>query len=88
MKLYEKGLAYLADVNVNWCPALKTVLANEEVVDGKSERGGHPVVQMPMKQWMLRITQYAQRLLDDLEALDWPESVKEMQRQWIGRSVS
>ncbi|MGX7109612.1 leucine--tRNA ligase [Facklamia miroungae] len=85
-KLYEKGLAYQADVMVNWCEALGTVLANEEIVDGVSERGGHPVVRRPMKQWVLKITEYAQRLLDDLEELDWPESVKEMQRNWIGRS--
>ncbi|MCA9316610.1 MAG: leucine--tRNA ligase [Planctomycetes bacterium] len=84
--LYERGLAYEADVPVNWCEALGTVLANEEVIDGKSERGGHPVVQRPMRQWLLRITSYAQRLLDDLELVDWPESLKEMQRQWIGRS--
>lgn len=73
-------------VPVNWCPELGTVLANEEVIDGVSERGGFPVVRMPMKQWMLRITAYADRLLDDLEGLDWPESIKEMQRNWIGRS--
>jgi leucyl-tRNA synthetase len=79
-------LAYQAEVPVNWCPALGTVLANEEVVDGKSERGGHPVVRMPLRQWMLRITAYAERLLDDLEPVDWPESIKEMQRNWIGRS--
>lgn len=85
-KLYEQGLAYEADVTVNWCEALGTVLANEEVIDGFSERGGHPVVRKPMKQWVLKITAYAQRLLDDLEDLDWPESVKEMQRHWIGRS--
>ncbi|WP_047983638.1 leucine--tRNA ligase [Ornithinibacillus californiensis] len=85
-KLYEKGLAYVDEVAVNWCPALGTVLANEEVIDGKSERGGHPVVRKPMKQWMLKITAYADRLLDDLEELDWPESIKDMQRNWIGRS--
>ncbi len=85
-KLYERGLAYLAEVPVNWCPALGTVLANEEVIDGKSERGGHPVIRMPMRQWMLRITSYAERLLDDLEELDWPEHIKKMQRDWIGRS--
>lgn len=85
-KLYEKGLAYIDEVAVNWCPALGTVLANEEVIDGKSERGGHPVVRKPMKQWMLKITAYADRLLEDLEELDWPESLKEMQRNWIGRS--
>jgi leucyl-tRNA synthetase len=86
LRLYEMGLAYEAEVPVNWCPALGTVLANEEVVDGKSERGGHPVVQLPMRQWMLKITSYADRLLDGLDDLDWPESVKEMQRNWIGRS--
>src|SRR5690625_3163787 len=85
-KLYEKGLAYIDEVAVNWCPALGTVLANEEVIDGKSERGGHPVVRKPMKQWMLKITAYADRLLEDLEELDWPESIKDMQRNWIGRS--
>jgi leucyl-tRNA synthetase len=86
LKLWEKGLAYRKEVPVNWCPALKTVLANEEVVDGKSERGGHPVFRVPMKQWMLRITEYAERLLRDLDKLDWPESTKELQRNWIGRS--
>ncbi|MBC7692259.1 MAG: leucine--tRNA ligase [Methylotenera sp.] len=86
MKLYEKGLAYQKEVPVNWCPELKTVLANEEVVDGKSERGGHPVFRMPMKQWMLKITDYAERLLKDLDGLDWPEGTKELQRNWIGRS--
>ena len=85
-KLFERGLAYQAEVPVNWCPALGTVLANEEVIDGKSERGSHPVVRMPMKQWMLRITAYADRLVDDLEGLDWADSIKEMQRNWIGRS--
>jgi leucyl-tRNA synthetase len=85
-KLYEKGLAYVDEVAVNWCPALGTVLANEEVIDGKSERGGHPVERRPMKQWMLKITAYADRLLEDLEDLDWPESIKDMQRNWIGRS--
>jgi leucyl-tRNA synthetase len=85
-KLHEQGLAYQKEVPVNWCPELKTVLANEEVVDGKSERGGHPVFRMPMKQWMLKITAYAERLLNDLEKLDWPESTKELQRNWIGKS--
>jgi leucyl-tRNA synthetase len=85
-KLFEKGLAYIDEVPVNWCPALGTVLANEEVIDGKSERGGYPVIRKPMKQWMLKITEYADRLLEDLEELDWPESIKEMQRNWIGRS--
>jgi leucyl-tRNA synthetase len=85
-KLFERGLAYEAEVAVNWCPALGTVLANEEVIDGKSERGGHPVVRLPMRQWMLRITAYADRLLEDLDGLDWPEPIKKMQRDWIGRS--
>ncbi|WP_019243947.1 MULTISPECIES: leucine--tRNA ligase [Bacillus] len=85
-KLYEKGLAYVDEVAVNWCPALGTVLANEEVIDGVSERGGHPVERRPMRQWVLKITAYADRLIEDLEELDWPESIKEMQRNWIGRS--
>ncbi|WP_050616121.1 leucine--tRNA ligase [Bacillus testis] len=85
-KLYEKGLAYVDEVPVNWCPALGTVLANEEVIDGLSERGGHPVERRPMRQWVLRITAYADRLIDDLEELDWPENLKDMQRNWIGRS--
>lgn len=85
-KLFEKGLAYEDDIMVNWCPALGTVLANEEVIDGLSERGGHPVYRKPMKQWVLKITAYADRLLDDLEKVDWPENIKEMQRNWIGRS--
>lgn len=87
LQLYNKGLAYLDEAPVNWCPALGTVLSNEEVIDGKSEVGGHPVIKKPMKQWMLKITAYADRLLDDLELLDWPESLKEMQRNWIGRSI-
>ncbi|KAA8515538.1 hypothetical protein F0562_018851 [Nyssa sinensis] len=86
LQLLKRGLAYQAEVPVNWCPALGTVLANEEVVDGVSERGGHPVIRKPMRQWMLRITAYADRLLEDLDDLDWPESVKEMQRNWIGKS--
>ena len=85
--LYEKGLAYQAEVAVNWCPALKTVLANEEVIDGKSERGDHPVYRVPMRQWMLKITDYADRLLADLDKLDWPENIKEIQRNWIGKST-
>ncbi len=85
-KLYEQGLAYEGEMAVNWCPALGTVLANEEVKDGLSEVGSHPVVRKPMKQWMLKITAYAQRLLDDLEDLDWPEYIKDLQRNWIGRS--
>jgi len=84
--LHEQGLAYEAEVAVNWCPELGTVLANEEVVDGVSEVGGHPVVRRPMKQWMLRITAYAERLLNDLDLVDWPEPIKELQRNWIGRS--
>ncbi len=86
IQLYKKGLAYVDEVAVNWCPALGTVLANEEVIDGKSERGGHPVERRPMKQWMLKITAFADRLIDDLEEVDWPESIKDMQRNWIGRS--
>ncbi|MBH0175887.1 leucine--tRNA ligase [Fictibacillus sp. 23RED33] len=86
IQLYNKGLAYVDEVPVNWCEALGTVLANEEVIDGKSERGGHPVVRKPMRQWMLKITAYADRLLEDLDELDWPESLKDMQRNWIGRS--
>ena len=86
-QLHKKGLAYLDEVAVNWCPALGTVLANEEVINGRSERGNHPVERRPMKQWMLRITEYAERLLNDLEDLDWPEGVKEMQRNWIGKST-
>ena len=86
IQLYNKGLAYVDEVAVNWCPALGTVLSNEEVVDGVSERGGHPVYRKPMKQWVLKITEYADRLLEDLDELDWPESIKDMQRNWIGRS--
>ena len=87
LQLYKKGLAYIDEVAVNWCPALGTVLANEEVIDGKSERGSHPVVRKPMKQWMLKITAYAERLLEDLDELDWAEGIKEMQRNWIGKST-
>lgn len=87
IQLYNKGLAYVDEVAVNWCEALGTVLANEEVIDGKSERGGHPVVRKPMRQWVLRITEYAERLLEDLEELDWSESIKDMQRNWIGKST-
>ncbi|QDW98535.1 leucine--tRNA ligase [Staphylococcus agnetis] len=86
IQLYKKGLAYIDEIPVNWCEALGTVLSNEEVVDGVSERGGHPVVRRPMKQWVLKITAYADRLLEDLETLDWTESIKDMQRNWIGRS--
>ncbi len=87
LKLYEKGLAYEAEVPVNWCAELGTVLANEEVIDGKSEIGEFPVVQKPMRQWMLKITEYAERLLEGLDDLDWPHSTKQMQRNWIGKSV-
>ncbi|MFD0674076.1 leucine--tRNA ligase [Cohnella sp. GCM10027633] len=87
IQLYKKGLAYVAEVPVNWCPALGTVLANEEVIDGLSERGNHPVIRKPMRQWMLKITEYAERLLEDLEELDWSESIKDMQRNWIGKST-
>ena len=86
LQLYNKGLAYEAEVPVNWCPELKAVLANEEVVDGKSDIGGHPVFRVPMRQWMLKITDYAESLLEGLEELDWPNSIKELQRNWIGRS--
>ena len=86
-QLYKKGLAYVAEVPVNWCPALGTVLANEEVIDGRSERGNHPVIRRPMRQWMLRITEYAEKLLDGLDRVDWPEGIKEMQRNWIGKST-
>src|SRR5947208_14807529 len=83
----EHRLAYIADAPVNWCPALGTVLANEEVTaDGRSERGNFPVYKRPLKQWMLRITAYAPRLLDDLDRLDWTDSIKLMPRNWIGRS--
>src|SRR5687768_11344473 len=83
----SKRLAYQAEIPVNWCAELGTVLSNEEVIDGKSERGDYPVVRMPLRQWLLRITAYADRLLDDLETVDWSESIKEMQRNWIGKSV-
>lgn len=86
IQLYNKGLAYVDEVAVNWCPALGTVLSNEEIVDGVSERGGHPVIRKPMRQWVLKITEYADRLLEDLNDVDWPESIKDMQRNWIGRS--
>jgi len=87
LKLYEKGLAYEDEVPVNWCPELGTVLSNEEVVDGKSDIGGYPVIRKPMRQWVLKITEYAERLLNDLDDLDWPESLKDMQRNWIGKSI-
>ncbi len=83
----EHRLAYLSEAPVNWCPELGTVLANEEVIGGVSERGGYPVVRMPLRQWMLRITAYADRLTEDLDELDWSESIKLLQRNWIGRSV-
>lgn len=86
-KLYDKGLAYVDEIPVNWCPELGTVLANEEVIDGKSERGGYPVIRKPMRQWVLRITEYAEELLEDLELVDWPQSTKDMQANWIGKSV-
>ena len=86
LQLYKKGLAYEAKVPVNWCPELKAVLANEEVIDGRSEIGGYPVIQQPMRQWMLKITDYAESLLDGLDDLDWPGSVKDLQRNWIGKS--
>ena len=86
LKLYDKGLAYVDEIPVNWCPELGTVLANEEVIDGKSERGGFPVIRKPMRQWVLKITEYAERLLEDLELCDWPTSTKEMQINWIGKS--
>ncbi len=87
LQLFKRGLAYVAEVPVNWCPALGTVLANEEIVDGKSEVGGFDVVRKPMKQWVLKITAYADRLLDDLSLVEWPSSTLEMQKNWIGRSV-
>ena len=86
LQLYNKGLAYEEEVNVNWCPELKAVLANEEVVNGKSDIGGHPVVRLPMKQWILKITDYAESLLEGLDDLDWPENIKELQKNWIGKS--
>ena len=87
LKLFEQGLAYVAEVPVNWCPALGTVLANEEIVDGKSEVGGFDVIRKPMRQWMLKITAYADRLLEDLKLVEWPTSTLEMQKNWIGRSI-
>ena len=86
IQLYNKGLAYEAEVPVNWCPELKAVLANEEVIDGKSDIGSYPVVRVPMRQWMLRITKYAESLLSGLDDVDWPHSIKELQRNWIGKS--
>ena len=87
IQLYNKGLAYVDEIPVNWCPELGTVLANEEVIDGKSERGSFPVYRVPMRQWVLRITEYAERLLEDLDLVEWPVSTKEMQINWIGKSV-
>jgi leucyl-tRNA synthetase len=87
LKLYERGLAFVAEVPVNWCPELGTVLANEEIVDGKSEVGGYDVIRKPMRQWVLKITEYADRLLDDLKLVQWPASTYEMQKNWIGRSI-
>jgi leucyl-tRNA synthetase len=86
LQLFKKGLAYQAEIPVNWCAALGTVLSNEEVIDGKSERGSHPVVRVPMRQWMLKITAYGDELLSAVDTLDWPEGIKAMQRNWIGRS--
>ncbi|MDP9001417.1 MAG: class I tRNA ligase family protein, partial [Myxococcota bacterium] len=86
LELFDRGLAYQAEIPVNWCPALGTVLANEEIIDGKSERGGHPVERVPIRQWMLKITSYADRLDADLDGLAWPSSTKIKQRHWIGRS--
>ncbi|HIF41478.1 MAG TPA: leucine--tRNA ligase [Planctomycetes bacterium] len=85
-RLYDRGLAYQAEVPVWWCEELKTVLSNEEVIDGRSERGDHPCERRPLRQWMLKITAYADRLIEDLDEVDWPASVKTMQREWIGRS--
>ncbi len=87
MKMYEAGLAYEAYMPVNWCPELRAVLANEEVIDGKSERGGYPVIRKPMRQWVMKITAYAEKLLKDLDTVDWPSSTKEMQKNWIGKST-
>ena len=87
LKLYERGLAYVSEVPVNWCPELGTVLANEEVIDGKSEVGGFAVIRKPMRQWVLKITEYAERLLNDLDLVEWPASTYEMQKNWIGKSI-
>ena len=86
-RLYNEGYAKYIDMPVNWCEELGTVLANDEVIDGKSERGGYPVIRKNMKQWVIDIPAYAEKLLDNLEDLDWPESTKEMQRNWIGKSI-
>ena len=85
--LLQYRLTYLAETEVNWCPALGTVLANDEIVNGVSERGGHPVIRKKMTQWSMRISAYAERLLQGLETIDWSESIKESQRNWIGKSV-
>jgi len=87
IQLYNKGLAYVDEIPVNWCPELGTVLANEEVINGRSERGNHPVIRKPMRQWVLKITEYAEQLLNDLDLVDWPQSTKEMQINWIGKSI-
>ena len=87
LKMYERGLAYTAEMPVNWCPELGAVLANEEVIEGKSAIGGYPVYRKMMRQWVLRITAYAEQLLNDLDTVDWPQSTKDMQRNWIGKSV-
>ncbi|MEK7237174.1 MAG: leucine--tRNA ligase, partial [Nitrospirota bacterium] len=87
LQLYKRGLAYVAEVPVNWCPSLGTVLANEEIIDGKSEVGGFDVIRKPMRQWVLKITAYADRLLEDLKLVEWPASTLEMQKNWIGRSI-
>lgn len=86
LQLYKKGLAEQSEVLVNWCPALGTVLANEEIIDGKSERGDHPVERLPLRQWVLKITKYAEELEEDLKGLDWPEGTMTAQKLWIGRS--
>src|SRR5690606_20496229 len=86
LRLFHRGLAYQDEITVNWCPALGTVLANEEVIGGVSERGGHPVERVPLRQWVLKITAYADRLLGDLAGLEWPSSTMTMQKEWIGRS--
>ncbi|MCW8278604.1 class I tRNA ligase family protein [Pseudomonas sp. PCH199] len=86
LKLYEQGLVFEKEENVWWCEELKTVLANEEVINGRSERGDHICIKKPLRQWVVKITQYADKLLDGLDKLDWPDSVKKMQREWIGRT--
>lgn len=86
LELFDRGLAYQSEIPVNWCPALGTVLANEEIINGLSERGGHPVIRTPIRQWMLRITAYAEKLLEGLDLTEWPSSTRTMQIEWIGRS--